>query len=118
MAYTRKSPTFNKDMNGSIDPVKKQSGNQSGYATKTSPLKTGPYEKKMDTIGSGSNRSVRMISGDGKVMGQERLGTQGAEKLTQKYKREKAYTDERRLGNKQFLESREKTGKLAKKSKK
>lgn len=88
-------------------------GNPKGYETKTSPMKTGPYEKRLDTVGTGDFRSVRMISGKGDIMGEERLGTAGAEKLAKTFKREKAYTEERRKYNKEFLESREATGKAA-----
>jgi hypothetical protein len=91
-------------------------GNPKGYETKTSPMKTGPYEKRLDTIGGGSTKSVRMLSGKGDVMGQERLGSTGAAKLKKTFDREKAYTDERRKYNKEFLESREATGKAANKS--
>lgn len=88
-------------------------GNPKGYNVSTSPMKTGPYEKRLDTIGSGSLKSVRMLNGKGDVMGQERLGSAGAARLKKTYEREKAYTDERRKYNKEFLESREKTGKAA-----
>lgn len=108
MAYKRVLPTFNKDV----------VGNPNGYDKKTSPLKTGPYEKKLDTVGAGSTKSVRMISGTGQVLGQERLGTAAAEKLAQKYAKEKEYTKQRRKSNEEFLDSRSKTGKLATKSKK
>lgn len=91
-------------------------GNPKGYNVSTSPMKTGPYEKRLDTIGGGSTKSVRMLSGKGDVLGQERLGTSGATKLGEKFKREKAYTDERRKYNREFLESREATGKAATKS--
>lgn len=86
---------------------------QNGYDTKTSPLKTGPYEKKLDTVGKGSSRSVRMIDGKGGVMGQERLGSSGAKKLTDTFKKAKAYTDDRRKQNKDFLDSRAKSGEAA-----
>jgi len=76
-------------------------------------MKTGPYEKKLDTVGSGSFRSVRMVSGKGDVMGEERLGSPAAARLKKTFEREKAYTDERRTINREFLESREKTGKAA-----
>jgi hypothetical protein len=91
-------------------------GNPKGYNTSTSPMKTGAYEKKLDTIGGGSSKSVRMIDGKGKVLGQERLGTSGAEKLAQKYKREKAYTESRRKTNKEFLDSRKASGNAASRS--
>ena len=90
-------------------------GNPKGYNVSTSPMKTGAYEKKLDTVGTVA-KSVRMIDGKGKVLGQERLGTSGAEKLAQKYKREKAYTEERRRANKDFLESRKASGNAASKS--
>jgi hypothetical protein len=87
-------------------------GNPKGYNQSTSPLKTGPYEKKLDTVGTVA-KSVRMIDGKGNVLGQERLGSSGAKALAQKFKREKTYTDERRGLNKEFLNSREKTGQAA-----
>lgn len=90
-------------------------GNPKGYEKSTSPMKTGVYEKKLDTIGSGFNRSVRMINGKGDVLGQERLGSSGAKKLANTYSRSKTYTDERRKENKDFLESRKATGKVASK---
>jgi hypothetical protein len=96
---------------------KAQMGNALGYNAKTSPLankaKKGKYEKKLDTIGSGTSRSVRMIDGKGKVMGQERLGSSGASKLANTYNREKSMTNSSRAENSSFLESREKTGKSA-----
>jgi len=101
MPYKRIDPTFNKE----------------GYKKETSPLKTGPYEKKLDTVGSGSTKTVRMISGSGEVLGQERLGTSAAQKLADKYAREKEYTKQRRTISKDFLESRDLTGKVAKKKK-
>jgi len=104
MAYKRELPTFNQDP-----------GNPKGYNKDTSPYKTGAYEKKLDTVGSGSTRTIRMISGDGKIIGQERLGTSAGEKLARKYKIEKEYTNRKRLENKQFLESREAIGKSVKK---
>jgi hypothetical protein len=102
--------TIKKAKNGS--PVK---GNPKGYEKSTSPMKTGAYEKKLDTIGSGSNKSVRMISGKGEVLGQERLGSSGAKKLSNTFNRSKTYTDERRKENKDFLDSRKATGKVASK---
>lgn len=90
-------------------------GNPKGYEKATSPLKTEAYEKKLDTVGKGSNRSVRMISGKGDVLGQERLGSSGAKKLASTFKSTKTYTDERRKTNKDFLESRENVGKSASK---
>ncbi len=90
-------------------------GNPKGYNVSTSPMKTGAYEKKLDTVG-GVAKSVRMIDGKGKVLGQERLGTSGAEKLAQKFKREKADTEARRKTNKDFLESRKASGNAASKS--
>ena len=90
-------------------------GNPKGYNTSTSPMKTGPYEKKLDTVGTVA-KSVRMIDGKGKVLAQERLGTSGAEKLAQKFKREKADTESRRKTNKEFLESRKASGNAASKS--
>jgi hypothetical protein len=109
MAYKRGLPTFNKD----TEIV----GNPKGYEKETSPLKTGPYEKKLDTVGSGSTKTVRMISGSGEVLGQERFGTTAAKKLADKYAKEKEYTKQRRTISKEFLESREMTGKVAKKKK-
>ena len=106
---TIKKP-IKKAQNGT--PVK---GNPKGYATATSPMKTGSYEKKLDTIGKGTNRSVRMLSGKGDVLGQERLGSSGADKLASTFKASKTYTDSRRKENKDFLESREATGKVASK---
>jgi hypothetical protein len=91
-------------------------GNPKGYNTSTSPMKTGAYEKKLDTIGGGSSKSVRMIDGKGNVLSQERLGSSGADKLAQKYKREKANTESRRKTNKDFLESRKASGNAASKS--
>lgn len=90
-------------------------GNPKGYNASTSPMKTGPYEKKLDTVGTVA-KSVRMIDGKGKVLGQERLGTSGAEKLAQKFKREKADTEARRKRNKEFLDSRKASGNAASKS--
>jgi hypothetical protein len=90
-------------------------GNPKGYNVSTSPMKTGPYEKKLDTVGTVA-KSVRMIDGKGKVLGQERLGTSGAEKLAQKYKREKADTESRRKTNKEFLDSRKASGNAASRS--
>lgn len=90
-------------------------GNPKGYNVSTSPMKTGPYEKKLDTVGTVA-KSVRMIDGKGKVLGQERLGTSGAEKLAQKFKREKADTEARRKRNKEFLDSRKASGNAASKS--
>jgi len=90
-------------------------GNPKGYNVSTSPMKTGAYEKKLDTVG-GVAKSVRMIDGKGKVLGQERLGTSGAEKLAQKYKKEKADTEARRKTNKDFLESRKASENAASKS--
>ena len=90
-------------------------GNPKGYEKATSPMKTGSYEKKLDTIGKGTNKSVRMLSGKGDVLGQERLGSSGASKLADTFKRSKTYTDTRRKENKDFLESREATGKAASK---
>ena len=116
----RVKPTMGKAKNGKT--IKKaqngtsEKGNTKGYKTSTSPMKTGPYEKRLDTIGGGSTKSVRMLSGKGDVMGQERLGSAGAAKLKKTYEREKAYTDERRKYNREFLESREATGKAATKS--
>lgn len=95
------------------------SGNQNGYQSKTSPLPNnvnkGGYEKKLDTVGTVS-KSVRMIDSKGNVLGQERLGSSGAEQLANKYKREKTDTEARRKVNSDFLESREKTGVQATKS--
>jgi hypothetical protein len=105
---------LNSGSTDSSDPRPK--GNVKGYETKTSSMETGPYEKKLDTVGAGSFRSVRMISGKGDVMGEERLGTSGAAKLKKTFDREKAYTDERRTYNREFLESREATGKAANES--
>lgn len=102
---------LNNGASGASDPGLK--GNPDGYNPKTSPMKTGDYEKRLDTVGTGNFRSVRMISGKGDIMGEERLGTAGAEKLAKTFKREKAYTDERRTINREFLESKEKTGKAA-----
>lgn len=90
-------------------------GNPKGYNASTSPMKTGPYEKKLDTVGTVA-KSVRMIDGKGKVLGQERLGTSGAEKLAQKFKREKADTEARRKRNKEFLDSRKASGDAASRS--
>lgn len=94
-------------------------GNPKGYNAKTSPLANstnkGGYEKKLDTVGT-TAKSVRMIDGKGNVLGQERLGSSGAEKLAQKYKREKANTESRRKTNSEFLESRKKSGVAASKS--
>jgi len=56
-----------------------------------------------------------MISGSGEVLGQERLGTTAAKKLAEKFAKEKEYTKQRRTISKEFLESREMTGKVAKK---
>ncbi len=91
-------------------PIK---GNPKGYNPSSSPLKTTPYEKKLDTLGS----RVRMFSGKGEKIGDERLGSSGAKKLASNFKSNKAYTEERRGENKDFLESRDKIGKLATKSK-
>ncbi len=91
-------------------------GNPKGYNVSTSPMKTGSYEKKLDTIGGGSSKSVRMIDGKGNVLGQERLGSSGADVLAQKYKSQKTYTDSRRKTNKDFLESRKASGNAASKS--
>ena len=109
MAYKRGIPTFNKES--------EIVGNSKGYNKDTSPLKTGPYEKKLDTVGSGSTKTVRMISGSGEILGQERLGTSAAQKLADKYAREKEYTKQRRTISKEFLESRDLTAKVAKKKK-
>ena len=95
-------------------------GNPKGYNPKTSPLPNtitkGGYEKKMDTIGKGSTRSVRLIDGKGNVLGQERLGSLGAKKMGETYKKQKADTESGRKTNLEFLESRKATGKAASKS--
>lgn len=94
-------------------------GNPKGYNAKTSSLPNssnkGGYEKKLDTVGTVA-KSVRMIDGKGNVLGQERLGSSGAEKLAQKYKREKANTESRRKTNSEFLDSRKASGNAASKS--
>lgn len=94
-------------------------GNPKGYNPGTSPLPNtvskGGYEKKMDTIGKGSTRSARLIDGKGNVLGQERLGTSGAKKMSETYKKEKTDTESRRKRNLEFLESRKKTGESANK---
>lgn len=93
-------------------------GNPKGYKPSTSPLPNtvnkGGYEKKLDTIGKGSTRSVRLIDGKGNVLGQERLGSSAEKAQAQKFKSEKTDTNKRRATNTSFLESREKTGQKAK----
>lgn len=99
-------------------PVKKgQNGlkESRGYSISGGPFKTNSYEKKVDTIGAGSTRSVRSIDGKGNVLRQERLGTQAAKKIASDFKREKANTNLRRQENKDFLTSREAIGKAASK---
>jgi hypothetical protein len=95
-------------------------GNPEGYNPKTSPLPNtinkGGYEKKMDTIGKGTTRSVRLLDGKGKLLGQERLGSVGAEKLSKRFKTEKSYTDKRRNLNRSFLEDKKALGEAASKS--
>lgn len=95
-------------------------GNPDGYNPKTSPLENtvnkGGYERKMDTIGRGSVRSTRLIDNKGNVLGQERLGSSGAEKMAKSYNREKNETESRRKRNLEFLESRQASGKAASKS--
>lgn len=95
-------------------------GNPQGYNPKTSPLPNtenkGNYEKKLDTIGKGSLRSVRMIDGKGRILGQERLGTTAAEKLASKFKKEKSYTDKRRNLNKNFLDDKKAIAEAASKA--
>lgn len=90
-------------------------GNLKGYNPGTSPLPNtvskGGYEKKLDTIGKGSTRSVRLIDGKGKVLSQERLGSSAEKAQAKTYNRQKTYTEERRKGNTDFLESRVKTSK-------
>lgn len=90
-------------------------GNLKGYNPGTSPLPNtvskGGYEKKLDTIGKGSTRSVRLIDGKGKVLSQERLGSSAEKAQAKTYNRQKTYTKERREGNTDFLESRVKTSK-------
>lgn len=96
-------------------------GNPKGYNPKTSPLPNtinkGGYEKKLDTIGKGSTRSVRLIDGKGNVLGQERLGSSAEKTQAQKFKSEKTDTEKRRATNTSFLTSREKTGQKASKMK-
>ena len=70
----------------------------------------------MDTIGKGSTRSARLIDSKGNVLGQERLGSSGANKMAEAYKKQKADTESRRKTNSEFLESRKATGKSASKS--
>lgn len=95
-------------------------GNSDGYNPKTSPLDNtankGGYEKKMDTIGKGSTRSTRLIDGKGNVLGQERLNSSGAKKMSNAYKKEKTETESKRKENLDFLKSRQASGKAASKS--
>lgn len=86
-------------------------GNPKGYKQSTSPLKTGDFEKKIDTVGT----RVRTFDGKGTKTGDERLGSSGAKKLASSFTRSKNYTDEKRGENKKFLNSREAVGKAASK---
>lgn len=89
---------------------KKIVGNPQGYNPSTSPLKTTPYEKKADTIGTGTNKTVRILSGKGKVISQEKLGTSSEKAMSKAHAREKAYTEDRRAKNLGFLKSRQTSG--------
>ena len=110
----RKAKNMPKAQNG------KSVGNSKGYASKSSPLPNstnkGMYEKKLDTIGKSSSKSVRQFDGSGKQMGQERLNSSKGKAMSKSFTREKTNTESRRARNSEFLESREKTGKSASKS--
>lgn len=81
-------------------------GNPKGYKTSTSPLKTGPYEKKVLTSGN----VTRRVDGSGKVISSAPSGTKSAEQIKAQQSRDSSYTMNRRNINREFLESREKTG--------
>lgn len=113
----KKGTTIKKAQTGvkvNNDPKKE---NHFGYNPKTSPIPNlinkGNYEKKLDTIGKAPYRSVRLLNKEGKVLGQERLNTAGAKKMTDTYNKNKTYTEERRKRNTEFLEGKQATGKAA-----
>lgn len=95
-------------------------GNAKGYNAKTSPLANksnkGNYEKKLDTIGSGTSRTVRMLDGKGNVMQQERMNSTGAKNLSSTFNKTKSETNSRRTVNSEFLDSKNVSGKTATKS--
>jgi len=85
------------------------SGNSSGYARATSPLKTTPYEKKISVVG----KNVVRTDGSGKVISTAPKGTRAAEQIKSAQQRDSSYTMTRRNLNKDFLNSRENIGKTA-----
>ena len=100
---------------GPGDELNKKTGEQIGYAPKTSALPNtenkGKYEKTLDKVGN----MLIMRGGDKKEISRAQIGTKQEESMRKTFEAKKQDTDSRRDENLNFLESRMKTGEAVKK---
>jgi len=99
---------------GEDDKMNKKTGEQIGYAPKTSALPNteskGGYEKTLDKVGN----MMILRGGDKKEISRAQIGTKQAEGMQKTYAAKKGDTEARRMDNLNFLKSRELTGKIVK----
>ena len=115
MAYTQtpgrgNSPKTGNGLPSSLTNNTPEAGNLKGYNPSTSPLDNtvtkGGYEKTLDKAGN----MLILRGGDKKEISRAQIGTKQEAAMRKEYEAKKAFTENARTENTNFLVSRQKSG--------